>query len=165
MLFKLFRKTFPLALGSGLDADLNKFGWQAVDGEVAKTSDTDRVFVATSTAGASDATKVEFAMLKGNAAITAASPTLDMTFNNRNIQVDTSSNTVDFQVADDEITEGFRCVLLVDDATNNVSITRSGSTATINGGTTKSYTTPAVGTHILISCGVDNELHVAKIDP
>ena len=164
-LWKLFRKDFALSIGSGLDADLDKFPKQAMDGELVKTSDSDRVFVATSTAGVSDATKVEIATLKGNTAITAASPTLDMTDNNKVIPVDASSNAVDFQVADDEFTAGFRCILQVKDGTNNISLSRSGSTATINGGTTKSYTTPAAYTHVHVTCAEDNELVVSKSDP
>lgn len=164
-MWKLFRKSFGIAIGSGLDADLGKIDKKAVDGELFKTSDTDRVFVATSTAGASDATKVEIATLKGNAAITAASPTLDMTSNNKVIPVDASSNAVDFQVADDEFTAGYRCTLEVKDGTNNISISRSGSTATINGGTTKSYTMPTAYTHIYVTCSEDNELVVSKSDP
>lgn len=164
-MFKLFGKLWGIVIGSGLDADLGKIDKQAIDGELFKTSDTERVFVATSTAGASDATKVEIATLKGNAAITAASPTLDMTSNNKVIPVDASSNAVDFQVADDEFTAGYRCTLEVKDGTNNISISRSESTATINGGTTKSYTTPTAYTHIHVTCSEDNKLVVTKSDP
>lgn len=163
---KLFGKGFPFLLKGGLDADLINLKRQAAEGELERTTDTDRVFVAISTADdTADATLLEIATLKGNAAITAASPTLDMTSNNKVIPVDASSNAVDFQVADDEFTAGYRCTLEVKDGTNNISISRSESTATINGGTTKSYTTPTAYTHIHVTCSEDNKLVVTKSDP
>lgn len=164
---KFLRKWFtviPFAPGTSSDPH-SVFVTKCERGEGLHHIADKRFFIADKDADATDATTTEIATLKGNSLVIAASPTLDMTFNNRVIPVDASSNAVDFQVADDEFTAGFRCILEVKDGTNNISITRSGSTATINGGTTKSYTTPTAYTHIYVTCSEDNELVVSKSDP
>jgi hypothetical protein len=101
-------------------------------------------------------------LLSAKSPITAASPDLDMSFNQKVVPVDTSSNSVDFQIDDGVIKAGLRCIIEVKDGTNNISFTRTGSTATINGGTSKSYTTPSAYTHIHVTCGEDDELTVTS---
>jgi len=162
-LWKLFRKPFGIALGSGLDADLGKVDKMAIDGELFKTSDTDRVFIATSTAGASDATKVEIGTLKGNADVVASSTAVDMTFNNKIVPVDATGGSRDFTFADGAIQAGFRCTFVVKNAANSIGFQRSGSVATVNGITTQvNFTSLAAGDHVFVSCGVDDEIFVAN---
>jgi hypothetical protein len=100
--------------------------------------------------------------LSAKSPITAASPDLDMSFSQKVVPVDTGSNSVDFQVDDGVMKAGFRCSIEVKDGTNNISFTRTGSNATINGGTSKSYTTPSAYTHIHVTCGEDDELTVTS---
>lgn len=163
----LFRKTFKLCLGftATESTGLAKFLTKCNASEVLHARDTKRVFVANEDAGATDPEVIELATMKGNAVIVAPSPTVDMTFNNKTLTVDTNSNPVDFQFADDEFNNTFRMVVVVKDGTSNVSFTRSGSTATINGGSTKSYTTPTAHTMFIVACTEDNKLSVAKLDP
>lgn len=159
---KLHSKDFSIKLRTGLDANLPALKKDISQGEPALCTDTGRVVVALTSAGASDATLTEVATLKGNPVVSAASPTLDMTFNNKVIPVDIST-TVDFQVADDVFTAGFRCVLLVVTAGANLSLSRSGSTAAINDGTTKVFTAPVAYTQVLVCCGEDNKLSASLL--
>jgi len=97
--------------------------------------------------------------------VAAASPSLEMSSNHKVIPVDASLNAVDFQVADGEIKAGYRSILIVKSGTNNVSITRSGTTTTINGGTTESFSTPTAHTHIFVTCMEDDVISVASAAP
>lgn len=125
-----------------------------------------RILLATSTADSSAASTVDLAPCQGHSVISSTSPTLDMSFNNRIVPVDTDTAgaVIDFQVGDDVFTAGFRCIIQVITSTHDVSFTRSGSTALINGGSTKNFVIPADHSHLLVTCGEDNKLSISKSD-
>jgi len=58
---KLHKKDFTIAVKTGTDANKSKFKKEAVQGEIYFATDTKKIYVAETTAGASDATIAEFA--------------------------------------------------------------------------------------------------------
>jgi hypothetical protein len=57
---KLDRKDFTIAVKTGTDANKSKFKKEAVQGEIYFATDTKKIYVAETTAGASDATLAQF---------------------------------------------------------------------------------------------------------
>jgi len=57
---KLHKKDFTIAVKTGTDADKSKFKKEAVQGEIYFATDTKKIYVAETTAGASDATLAQF---------------------------------------------------------------------------------------------------------
>jgi len=57
---KLHRKDFTIAVKTGTDANKSKFKQEAVQGEIYFATDTKTIYVAETTAGASDATIAKF---------------------------------------------------------------------------------------------------------
>ena len=58
---KLGRKDYTIAVKTGTDANKSKFKKEAVQGEIYFATDTKKLYVAETTADASDATIAEFA--------------------------------------------------------------------------------------------------------
>lgn len=58
---KLNRKDYTIAVKTGTDANKSKFKKEATQGEIYFATDTKKIYVAETTAGASDATIAEFA--------------------------------------------------------------------------------------------------------
>ena len=58
---KLHKKDFTIAVKTGTDANKSKFKKEAQQGEMYFATDTKKIYVAETTAGASDATIAEFA--------------------------------------------------------------------------------------------------------
>lgn len=57
---KLGRKDYTIAVKTGTDANKSKFKKEAVQGEIYFATDTKKIYVAETTAGASDATLAQF---------------------------------------------------------------------------------------------------------
>jgi hypothetical protein len=57
---KLGRKDYSIAVKTGTDANKTKFKKEATQGEIYFATDTKRIYVAETTAGASDATLAQF---------------------------------------------------------------------------------------------------------
>lgn len=57
---KLDRKDFTIAVKTGTDANKTKFKKEATQGEIYFATDTKKIYVAETTAGASDATLAQF---------------------------------------------------------------------------------------------------------
>lgn len=57
---KLHKKDFTIAVKTGTDANKTKFAKECVQGELYFATDTKKIYVAETTAGASDATLAEF---------------------------------------------------------------------------------------------------------
>ena len=57
---KLHKKDFTIAVKTGTDANKSKFKKEAVQGEIYFATDTKKIYVAETTAGASDATLAQF---------------------------------------------------------------------------------------------------------
>jgi hypothetical protein len=57
---KLDRKDFTIAVKTGTDANKSKFKKECVQGEIYFATDTKKIYVAETTAGASDATLAQF---------------------------------------------------------------------------------------------------------
>ena len=57
---KLHKKDFTLAVKTGTDTNKSKFKKEAVQGEIYFATDTKKIYIAETTAGASDATLAEF---------------------------------------------------------------------------------------------------------
>jgi hypothetical protein len=58
---KLHKKEFTIAVKTGTDTNKSKFKKEAQQGEIYFATDTKKIYVAETTAGASDATIAEFA--------------------------------------------------------------------------------------------------------
>ena len=57
---KLHKKDFTIAVKTGTDANKTKFKKEATQGEIYFATDTKKIYVAETTAGASDATLAQF---------------------------------------------------------------------------------------------------------
>ena len=57
---KLGRKDYSIAVKTGTDANKTKFKKEATQGEIYFATDTKKIYVAETTAGASDATLAQF---------------------------------------------------------------------------------------------------------
>ena len=57
---KLHKKSFSIAVKTGTDANKSKFAKECVQGEWYFATDTKKLYMAETTAGASDATLVQF---------------------------------------------------------------------------------------------------------
>ena len=57
---KLGRKGYTIAVKTGTDSNKTKFAKEAVQGELYFATDTKKIYVAETTAGASDATLAQF---------------------------------------------------------------------------------------------------------
>lgn len=119
-MWKIFRKEIGVVLGGGLDANLGNFKKKAVGGEVARTTNSNRVFMATANAGASDAPLVEFAKCQ-SVDEESAGRALTMADNSTLIPVDTSGGNVVFTIADGALEKNARIYFVKTNASNNLS--------------------------------------------
>lgn len=120
MIQRLFRKFFQIQIRLGLDADLPNFLKSAVQGEPAFTTDSNRVLIATSDAGATDAGTVELAKSQ-SVDEESAGRALTMADNSKLIPVDTSGGSVVFTIADGALEKNARIYFVKTNASNNLS--------------------------------------------
>jgi len=107
---KLFNKGFPILLKGGLDADLGKFAKQAAAGELERTTDTDRVFIATTTADdTADASTVELVTLRPPVTITGDT---ELTVANHHGKVLYVDKATDVNLTYNSLEEIFNCLIV-----------------------------------------------------
>ena len=153
---KLHNKDFKIKVRTGLDADLStKFVKDCVKGELAFATDSNRLAIATSTAGSSDATFSQVQTINPvSASVTSAdsTKTLAQTDYGSIFKVDTTNGAVNFQINSDDLKAGFICYLVLIDGTNQLQVSVSG-TATRNGGTAQYSTTTKWKPVMIMSLG------------
>lgn len=120
MFQKLFRKFYRIQFRLGVDADLANFSKDAHQGEPAFTTDSNRVLIATSDAGVSDAGTIELAKCQ-SVDEESAGRALTMADNTKLIPVDTSGGNVVFTIADGALEKNARIYFVKTNASNNLS--------------------------------------------
>ena len=153
---KLNNKNFRIKVRTGADADLStKFVKDCVEGEFAFATDTNRLAIATSTAGSSDATFQQVQTINPvSANVTSSDSTKTLTQADQGsiFKVDTTNGAVNFQMNDATLKAGFICYLVLIDGTNQLQVSVSGS-ATRNGGTAQYSTTTKWKPVMIMSLG------------
>jgi len=156
--------TFTFTYRDEADAIENWETHYAKQGSLLYLPSAKRLLLAETTAGSSAATHVNLGVNSAHSSVLDNETlALTMDYDNKVIVANPSAGDVTLSIGDDVAKAGFRAIVQVTDATNNVIVSRSGSTATVNGGTSKSYSSLTIYDQLIITCGEDNKLVVSRM--